>query len=1761
MASINTSSENNTQSSSINKNYISNGQLVYTWISIDSDRYDYIKLRLIDVVFPVLDSSDKLLLLNSIVTVINMIYMKFGFYKNPEKSDVLLWNQLTQNKLLDMRAILNMMLPYISDNATDDKKHKLTSLENLYLEKDSRGQYVYTNMQYNRCIRQFDNNNNIVTTERPFIREYFVNHLELLLMSIETCSNKLYVNWVDVLPITMTNFTNTSIYHQTISKIHEYDDVDKSLNREMENPTIPMINTYIDPKPGLTFQDIYNTMSNHLFGEIKNHKWLIYDIIVNDKPLSYVKYLKNKFDLDVFWNSIMWSQLTSDGINIFTKQWNTFFNSSDNNDNIVLHHIYFFFSKYHKNAQTLIRQGKLILDHDPDDEENEEEENVRITPEVTQNARRGLENVPIDEIYLFFYDQLSSFKKSWYYYVLEINNRQYLASSENIFVTPKNIYNYCKSLVSYINSDNKFIQIPKLWYSLKPEFINMILIRLLDIRDPIQNNWSNSKKSNWFNINSYFRKFYPDINENDLPNLNYKLHMLIRDNIVNIIFESLVYHGLLSDFHPNPTISDNSFIESTIGSTVDRKKTAFKWQEMRKQYFSGDKRTEFEKQAYYYITGSSYGDLAPLSSKSYTNFQMKYFDFMTSNQIWTFTYAMNWVSQINFYHHYVNDRVLYITGATGVGKSTQVPKLLMYSQRMLDYNSNGKTICTQPRISPTVENADTISRELGVPLRGYNSTYDKSVFTNNYYVQYKYQKEQHTSKLENSFLRIVTDGTLLEEILNSPFLTRSKKDDYATNSRGEKLDWVKTYMSGNTYDIIIVDEAHEHNANMDMILTLARDAVHVNNSLKLVIVSATMDDDEPIYRRYYRRVNDNRMYPLSAFIEFNNLDRANMDRRIHISPPGATTQYVIRDFYLTEAESEYVNQKTYRQAGINKTIEIANSTTSGDILLFMTGQADIHASVAAINAATPANIVAMGFYSELSEQEKTFIVKIHQTLSSYTRYKDDVELDENEITRRVPPGTYNRAIIIATNVAEASITLQNLRYVVDTGYAKTLVYDPLTNSSDTYTLPISYSSSLQRRGRVGRVESGDFYALYSLEKIINNKTAYKIADSDIKNLVIKLLKSEPDDSFIISPENDINQISILDEFSKKQKTLVQTERIFNKDFLLFEVLKNPRSYTDIISKQYLYIPNINDVTQYYTYYGQKNNVTNIKSMDYLVNNHDDYEFQRELKFFSRCHTGYDSFILEDRNTFFYIIHPDENIITRNLYTGKMIAIKNSEAVTPAYYYYLMEVNKIQKLSDFTTKKQGEFVLIKYPLAILDAKLEMSVTDIPVKRTDMIIKYSNIIDPMIRQYVQYYFDTLLNINYNNITTIKSKLFNHLKKIQSMSGLNILNNLNNLLWYCYAIPSKLETDVLALMTMIDIAPDLKQWIKPNNSRKVIAKFFNIHYSNQGDIYFFWDIWNKIKKIMTKYNLFNIINISDLKIHFITIKQKFLSQEKIPFNDYMLLDNMFKSGKLNVEDEFYNYVSAMTIDNQTILNDNIIEEIDILANNEIINSETIQNFVIGYVNIAFILAKTSWMYEYEVTNKLNEDDTEQESIFEWINKNLRFSNIFIVKNRDLSIWEKIIESYIRAFSTNLVKNLSDFYLKINNGMIIPKSTWSSFNPREKTFLNNKTEYIIYQTIVSVNSRNSIVFMTPVKLEWVLNANPIYYYFLFFDKNNILSNLEDNTGVILAKNIIEKNKISFSVKSLLEYVNQINDPIISNIIHKNIYNLRQNKTIKTYT
>src|SRR2546422_647822 len=107
-----------------------------------------------------------------------------------------------------------------------------------------------------------------------------------------------------------------------------------------------------------------------------------------------------------------------------------------------------------------------------------------------------------------------------------------------------------------------------------------------------------------------------------------------------------------------------------------------------------------------------------------------------------------------------------------------------------------------------------------------------------------------------------------------------------------------------------------------------------------------------------------KMYPFNTFLETYELDRINIDRRIHISPPGATTLYKITDIYVPEKE-------------INELVkEIIRSSTEGDVLIFQPGRGEISQIIEELNNITPVNTIAIPFYSELSKEKREFIENI-----------------------------------------------------------------------------------------------------------------------------------------------------------------------------------------------------------------------------------------------------------------------------------------------------------------------------------------------------------------------------------------------------------------------------------------------------------------------------------------------------------------------------------------------------------------------------------------------------------------------------------------------------------------------------------------------------------------------------------------------------------------------------------------------------------------
>ncbi len=1136
----------------------------------------------IEKYFKNLNTIDKNMLKKYYKKIIFVIYYSF-FYNNSNFNDFK--EKMSINNFSDSTAILLLLLPYI--NPSEDS-NDITSFNDMVKRKYkdtniklSSPKYVYTNFQYGRCIRN-------TIEEINFEEDFLKNNYLFLVNTIKNTSNKLYINWIDIIPYDMINYKSSKLFINTEKyfiegKLREYDFYNDT---DINNDLIKNLSC-------LNIGDIYETLTNEFYYQIKNVKWLIYDIYIDNlkKPIPLLLVLNQIFG-ELLWQPSLfdWDDMKKEELLLFEEKWRYLLNLAKTGENFdngilvissknirkILKALIIFFNNYYKDMENLIERKeyeRINFDEIPDDEFEEADEEILENIKFSK-IRKILNNIKLEYIYKFIKDSLELLKLSWYSLKLFDKNKRKISHIKkymeeyNSQITIKNIYNFCKSLC-HINYNNKFTQLPRFWQSLTSEQKTIIENRFYDMDQNIMD---------WFNISRNLKQF----NLTNILEYHESIFNYMRNNIIEFVFESLISRGILSKLVPALDLAKK------IKNIPIDKRSKFYPEYLKDKVFSTNESNKIWTDSYYYLTSTTYQYMNPIEYNNRLNkkIQTNYFNWNSSEDSgsWYAAYALDWICQINFFNKFINNRVMYVTGATGAGKSTQVPKLLLYAQKALLYNSTSHIVCTQPRKTPTTNNADRVSLEMGVPL--------STELKKNYYVQFKHKDAKHIKNTNHLSLKFVTDGSLGMEI-NNPVL---RKEPYYTQ---------------NLYDIVIIDEAHEHNANMDMILSLMKYIALYNNTLKLVIVSATMDDDEPTYRRYYRDINDNKMYPLNYYLEKHNLDRINVDRRFHMSPPGKTTRYDIKDIYLE-------NINTSIQDPINLALNIIKNSQTGFILIFQPGVGEIENMIIELNKKLPDDVIAIPYHSLLKKNIREFVEKID---SNYTKLALEKHIKFSDLANPEDGpymGKYKRIVIVATNIAEASITINNLKYVIETGTQKTAIYDYSKRNTSLKIKTISDSSRLQRRGRVGRVAPGDVYYLYKKGTTENIKTIYNICIQDISLELYKRLYKNSNEKVLLYIDNDPNN---------------------PKNKINYDDLKIKYDKFDL---NFIYYFNLNN---YFTYFG------NTKHYDY--NNYENISYYYE--------NGYSINNLNDYNGKFFIIHPEEIDLVRNI-TGIIIENKNKSNI-------------------------------------------------------------------------------------------------------------------------------------------------------------------------------------------------------------------------------------------------------------------------------------------------------------------------------------------------------------------------------------------------------------------------------------------------------------------------------------------------------------------
>lgn len=350
------------------------------------------------------------------------------------------------------------------------------------------------------------------------------------------------------------------------------------------------------------------------------------------------------------------------------------------------------------------------------------------------------------------------------------------------------------------------------------------------------------------------------------------------------------------------------------------------------------------------------------------------------------------------------NQVIIISGETGSGKTTQIPKFCLAAGRGID----GKIGCTQPRRIAAVTVARRISEELGEAL-------GESV-------GYKIRFTDKSSR--NSFIKIMTDGVLLAETQGDPYLSQ--------------------------YDTIIVDEAHERSLNIDFILGILKGLLIKRKDLKVIITSATIDTTK------FSKAFDNapvievsgRMYPVEV-----RYDEA-------------------------ASEAEKIEEQNYVDSAADAVDRLQKESPFGDILVFMPTEQDIRELCELIEGRKYKSVTVLPLFSRLSDSEQS----------------------------RIFSNIAGRKIIVATNIAETSITIPGIRYVIDTGLARIPSYNPRSRTTSLAVMPVSRSSADQRKGRCGRVENGICIRLFSGEDFLTRPlfTPPEILRANLAEVILRM---------------------------------------------------------------------------------------------------------------------------------------------------------------------------------------------------------------------------------------------------------------------------------------------------------------------------------------------------------------------------------------------------------------------------------------------------------------------------------------------------------------------------------------------------------------------------------------------------------------------------------------------------------------------------------
>ncbi|PNS19384.1 hypothetical protein CAC42_2561 [Sphaceloma murrayae] len=382
-----------------------------------------------------------------------------------------------------------------------------------------------------------------------------------------------------------------------------------------------------------------------------------------------------------------------------------------------------------------------------------------------------------------------------------------------------------------------------------------------------------------------------------------------------------------------------------------------------------------------------------------------------------------------------SSQVTIISGETGSGKSTQSVQFILDDMIQRKLGGQANIICTQPRRISALGLADRVAdercsqvgHEVGYSIRG--------------------ESRQKPGLTKVTF---VTTGVLLRRL----------------QTTGSDPKGVVGALEGISH--VVIDEVHERSLDTDFLMSLLRDVLSVRKDLKLILMSATLD--AALFENYFSAsasvakveiagrthpVTDVYLEDVLTMTGFMSKSRSFLDEEeVTESNMGAAVRSVGAriNYDLVAMTVDYIDQDLNQRG----------DSDAGAILIFLPGVAEIDKTLAAIRRLSP----------------KFYALPLHASLQP---------AEQRKVFPRA--GTGRRKVIAATNVAETSITIEDVVAVIDTGKVKETSFDPIAGMVRLAEVWASKAACKQRRGRAGRVTAGVCYKLFT-----RNLEATKMAD-------------------------------------------------------------------------------------------------------------------------------------------------------------------------------------------------------------------------------------------------------------------------------------------------------------------------------------------------------------------------------------------------------------------------------------------------------------------------------------------------------------------------------------------------------------------------------------------------------------------------------------------------------------------------------------------